>query len=195
MDRHLRPAVLTTDPSSPDALKTWRHWKRTFDFFLKSLPTTPAPNKLATLVNFVGPSIYELIAESDSYETAIKVLEGVYDKPKNEIFARHLLSCCKQEPVQSLDQYLQKLKTLAKDCNFQAVSAEVHKNEAIRDAFISGLISPQIRQRLMEKNKLDLETAYEDARTLDMVEKQSLSYHSDVIAAAVDEAPDENFID
>ncbi|GFR97398.1 retrovirus-related Pol polyprotein from transposon opus [Elysia marginata] len=51
MDRHLRLAVLTTNPSSPDALKTWRHWKRTFDFFLESLPTTPAPNKLATLVN------------------------------------------------------------------------------------------------------------------------------------------------
>ncbi|GFR79069.1 hypothetical protein ElyMa_000547000 [Elysia marginata] len=151
MDRHLRPAVLTTDPSSPDALKTWRNLKRTFDFFLESLPTTPAPNKLATLVNFVGPSIYELIAESDSYKTAIKVLDGVYDKPKNEIFAWHLLSCCKKEPGQSLDQYLQKLKNLAKDCNFQAVSAEVHKNEAIRDAFISGLISPQIRQRLLEK--------------------------------------------
>ena len=76
MDRHLRPAVLTADPSSPDAIKTWRHWKRTFDFFLESLPQAQAdgaaaPNKLATLVNFVGPSVYELIADLDTYDSAI----------------------------------------------------------------------------------------------------------------------------
>ena len=197
MDRHLRPAVLATDPSSPDALKIWRHWKRTFDFFLESLPQEPTitPNKFATLINFVGPSIYELIAESKSYDDAIKTLEDIFDKPKNEVFARHLLSCCKQEPGQTLDQYLQKLKTLAKDCNFKEVTAEVHKNEAIRDAFICGLLSPHIRQRLLEKNKLDLETAYEDARTLEMAEKQSLSYRSDVVAAAAknpESLPDED---
>ena len=190
MDRHLRPAVLTTEACSPDALKTWRHWKRTFDFFLQSLPTEPAPNKLATLVNFVGPSVYDIIAESETYDDAIKILEATYDKPKNEVFARHLLSSCKQEQGQSLDQYLQKLKTLAKDCNFKACSAEVHKNEAIRDAFIGGLISPQIRQRLLESSSLDLDTAFKNARTLDMAEKQSLSYRSENITAALDEQTD-----
>ena len=187
MDRHLRPAVLTTDACAPDALKTWRHWKRTFDFFLQSLPTEPPPNKLATLVNFVSPSVYELIAEAASYEDAIKTLETTYDKPKNEVFARHLLSSCKQEQGQSLDQFLQKLKTLAIECNFKACTAEIHKNEAIRDAFISGLISPQIRQRLLENSSLDLDTAFENARTLDMAERQSLSYRSVNITAAINE--------
>ena len=87
MDRHLRPAVLSADPSSPDAIKTWRHWKRTFDFFLESLPQpvgdAAAPNKLATLVNFVGPSVYELIADAATYEAAIQTLETTFDKPKN----------------------------------------------------------------------------------------------------------------
>ena len=188
MDRHLRPAVLTTDPSSPDALKTWRHWMRTFNFFLESLPTTPAPNKLATLVNFVGASVYELIADCGTYDDAILILQTAYDKPKNEVFARHLLSCCKQEQGQSLDQYLQKLKNLANDCNFKACTAEVHKDEAIRDAFISGLISPHIRQRLLEKSSLDLKTAFDDARTLDMAERQSHSYRSsDPLTAAIDQ--------
>ena len=176
MDRHLRPAVLTADPSSPDAIKTWRHWKRTFDFFLESLPQPggdgPAPNKLAALVNFVGPSVYELIIDAVTYESAIQILQTTFDKPKNEVFARHILATCKQEPGQSLDQYLQKLKTLAKDCNFKAVTAEVHKDEAIRDAFISGLTSPQIRQRLLEKRELDLEAAFDSARSLELAEKQ-----------------------
>ena len=189
MDRHLRPAVLTADPSSPDAIKTWRHWKRTFDFFLESLPQPgvdgAAPNKLATLVNFVGPSVYELIIDAETYESAIHILQTTFDKPKNEVFARHILATCKQEPGQSLDQYLQKLKTLAKDCNFKAVTAEVHKDEAIRDAFISGLTSPQIRQRLLEKRELNLEAAFDSARSLELAEKQSLSYRTDSVTVAV----------
>ena len=194
MDRHLRPAVLTADPSSPDAIKTWRHWKRTFDFFLESLPRpqadgAAAPNKLATLVNYVGPSVYELIADADTYDSAIQILETAFDKPKNEVFARHLLATCKQEPGQSLDQYLQKLKTLAKDCNFKAVTAEVHKNEAIRDAFISGLTSPNIRQRLLEQKELKLETAFDSARSLELAEKQSLSYRTDSVTAAISATP------
>ena len=85
MDRHLRPAVLIADPGSPDAIKTWRHWKRTFDFFLESLPRpqadgAAAPNKLATLVNYVGPSVYELIADADTYDSAIQILETAFDK-------------------------------------------------------------------------------------------------------------------
>ena len=170
MGKLLRPATLTEDPGSATALKTWRHWKRTWDFFLDSLPTPTegaGPNKLAHLINLLAPNIYEIIADSTTYDEAIQTLEAVYDKPKNETFARFLLSSCKQEVGQSLDQYLQTLKTLAKDCNFTNVSAEQHKEEAIRDAFISGLSSNHIRQRLLERSKLSLETAFNDARSLD----------------------------
>ena len=180
MDRHLRPAVLSTDPNSPDALKSWRHWKRTFDYFIETLNNanpTP-PNKLAALINFVDPSIYEIIAECTDYDSAITTLTNVYDKPKNEVFARHLLSTCKQESGQSLDQFLQKLKVLSKDCNYKSVSAVTCRDEAIRDAFISGLLSTNIRQRLLENENADLtlDKAFDKARSLDMAEKQSQSY-------------------
>ena len=38
---------------------------------------------------------------------------------------------CKQQTEESLDSYLQKLKRISIDCNFQAVTALVHKKEAI----------------------------------------------------------------
>ena len=89
MDKLLRPAVLTEDPGSSTALKTWRHWKRTLDFFLASLPTADGDgqNKLGILIHFLGPNVYELIADSDSYDSAIRTLECAFDKPKNEVFA------------------------------------------------------------------------------------------------------------
>ena len=47
------------------------------------------------------------------------------------------------------------------------VNAETSSEESIRDAFISGLLSNLIRQRLLEDWSLTLKTPYDQARTLD----------------------------
>ena len=61
------------------------------------------------------------------------------------ILAWYLLKTCRQQTGQSLHDYFQKLKSLSMDCNFAAVSAIQHKEEAVRDAFISGITLPDIR--------------------------------------------------
>jgi len=184
----LAPAVLSHDPSSPDAHKYWRHWKRTFDNFIDSLQTRAEnpPDKLATLVNFVDPSIYELISECEDYDTAIGILTSTYVKPKNVVLARYLLSSCKQERGHTLDEYLHKLETLANDCEYKALTAEQYKTEAIMDAFIGGLSSDHIRQRLLECSELTLDKAVDHARSLEMTEKQSSMYKRGAASAATD---------
>ena len=114
----------------------------------------------------------------DNYDDAIATLKALYIKPTNEVFARHLLATRRQQSGQSLDGYLQVLKTLSKDCNFQDVTAAVHRDEAVRDAFITGLQSNAIRQRLLENNTLDLDTMFTQARSLDTAPKSSESYTS-----------------
>lgn len=59
---------------------------------------------------------------------------------------------------------------MSKECNFKAVSADEHRDEFIRDSFISGLISSQIRQRLLENNTPTLENALDSARVLEMAQ-------------------------
>lgn len=130
MDRYLKPDRLDVDPNSADAAKSWKHWKKTFDNFLASFQNEPS-DKLVVLTNFVSPTVYDIIADCTDYDTACATLKGLYEKPINEIFARHLLATCKQEPGQTLDDFLQKLKTYAKDCNFKAVSAVQYANEAV----------------------------------------------------------------
>ena len=83
----------------------------------------------------------------------------------NSIFARYLLRSCKQQPSQSVDEFFQKLKQLCVDCNFRAVTAQVHKQEAIQDAFISGLASSEIRQGLLEEPELAIQVAFDKARS------------------------------
>ena len=99
-------------------------------------------------------------------------------KPKNEVFARHVLSSRKQQAGESIDEYLQELRDLSQDCCFKAVSAEDYRDQFIRDSFISGLASPAIRQRLLENKKLDLDTAVAQARSLTLAQQSAESYVS-----------------
>ena len=179
MEKYLRPERFNAIPNTTDADKTWLHWKRTFTSFLQSVSTTTADvNKLDMLVNYVSPSVYEYISECTTYDSAINFLESLFIIPKNEIFARHLLATRHQQAGETLDAYLNVLKLLAKDCNFKDVTSEIYKQEMVRDAFINGIISQSIRQRLLENVTLSLDTAFTQARSLELAEKSSNQYNN-----------------
>ena len=177
MDKFLRPDRFEADPHSSGTAGEWKHWYRTFNNFLEAIEPHK-PDKLKTLVSYIVPRVYEYIADCDDYDSAITTLEKIYVKPKNEVFARHLLSTRKQQTSESLHEFLQALKQLSGDCNFKAVTAEKYKEEAVRDAFISGLRSSVIRQRLLENRALELQDAFEKALALDVAQKSSYSYTS-----------------
>ena len=52
---------------------------------------------------------------------------------------------------------MQELKHLCKDSNYTAVTAKQHKQQAMRDAFVAGVLSPTIRQQLLESENMDLQ--------------------------------------
>ncbi|VDP92435.1 unnamed protein product [Echinostoma caproni] len=91
---------------------------------------------------------------------------------------------------------MQKLRNLARDCNFKAVSAKQNEEDAICDAFISGLLSNPIRQRLLEDRTLDVSTAYNQAKALDLAQQQSLTFAQvtpsiyAAAASALDQTPE-----
>lgn len=175
MERLLKPERLDCDPTSPTAAQEWRHWLQTFKTFISALPEEDL-NKLGLLINFVSPRIYESISECSTYDDALTTLQSQFVKPTNEVFARHRLATRRQEPGESLDEYFRALKIMSKECNFKAVTANQHCEEYIRDAFISGLQSTAIRQRLLENRTLDLATMYDQARALDSAQRNSESF-------------------
>ena len=167
------------DPNSPSAGKEWKHWIRTFENYLASFPERAEDeipiNKLRLLTNSVAYDVYDYIEECVTYESAIRVLENLYVKTPNEIFARHLLATARQTPGQSLNDFVQKLQGLGKDCSFRPVTAQVYREEMVRDAFINGIILSSIRQRL-ENCELTLRDAVTQANTLELAQQNSLAY-------------------
>ena len=173
---YLKPERLDLQPTDEDASKKFSHWLQTLNNFLELLDGTP--NKLHILHNFVGHHAYTLIEEETTFDNAVKVLKSQYQKPVNEIYARHVLSTRRQLPDESIDDYVQNLRVLARKCNFQDVTAAVYQEESIRNSFIAGLRSNYIRQRLLENQQLDLKTAIASARALDVSVVNSESYVS-----------------
>ncbi|XP_077966603.1 uncharacterized protein LOC144420817 [Styela clava] len=112
----------------------------------------------------------------------------MFVKPFNEVYSRHVLATRNQQASENVDEYMQALKSLSKHCNFKAVSAVQNRDAYVRDAFIRGLNSTWIRQRLLENKHLDLNTTYDQARSLEVAIKNAEAYRvsdpSTVSAAA-----------
>ena len=185
MDKHLRPSRFDYEPNATDAEKQWKHWFRTFENFIESVTfptglsaTAIQKQKLSTLINYVSSSIYEFIAESEDYNQAVDTLKNLYVKPVNVIYNRHILITHQQNETETVDQYLQQLEKLSKHCNFTDITAENYRKEYVRDAFINGLRSPTIRQRLLENHTLSLQQAFEQARTFELAQKHSASFQT-----------------
>ncbi|XP_045526419.1 uncharacterized protein LOC123715455 [Pieris brassicae] len=202
MDKYLRPERFDIDPSDSSSTRAWIHWRKTFESFIsvqkptasetdaQSVPSSEWDSiKFQLLVNHISPNIYTYISEATNYEEAITILQKLYVKPKNLIFARHMLATRKQRPEEGIDTYLQALKLLSKDCDFAAVNAETNKNDSVRDAFISGISSHKIRQRLLENLTLTLDQAYNQALSLETAEINSQSFNTVSLNAVAPKAP------
>lgn len=199
MDKLFKPERLDIDPSSTNASKVYLHWIKTFENFVSQIRQENV-NKLQLLVNFVSPLVYQYIEECQTYDAAISILRSTFVKPANEIYARHLLATRRQQSGESLDEYLHVLKKLSKDCNFTGVTAVQYRDEYIRDSFITGLLSPAIRQRLLENKSLDLQTMFDQARALESAQMSMKSYSGELITSPVTASvrtPDEqsNFLE
>ena len=123
--------------SSSSVQETFAHWERQLKSYVAAaVARDEGVDKLALLCGFTSAEVYSLIEEQSTYDAAIKHLQELYKPKKNVVFARHLLSTRTQASGESVQEYYQGLLFLTKDCVFKAVSAEQHKEEAVRDAFI-----------------------------------------------------------
>ena len=178
LSRYLRPERFDIEPGGTASDTRWAHWRYTFiNFLSEELPDeVPDSIKLKLLINHLSPTVYSFIQDCKSYEIAIRLLDEIYDKPKNEIHARHILATRRQQSGETIAEYIRCLKQLAHDCNFKSVTAEQNRNEYIRDAFIAGISCHNIRQRLLENLALTLDEAQNQAISLETAKMNSLVY-------------------
>ena len=131
------------------------------------------------------------------YDAAIAKLKASFIKTPNVIFSRHQLATRKQKAGESLEEFLQALHVMSKDCSLKNVSAEEYRLNLVRDAVINGLASHHIRQRLLESNELTVNQAFKKARSLFQAQEYSAAYTSSMsgtnsVAASATSTEDQN---
>lgn len=160
-----RPSTFAVEADGSKAATTaWQHCIATFSNFYDTLTEEqrkkPEPFKYNLLVNHIAPNVFEHVSIKETYDDAVTAVNALYIQPTNEIAARNELQTRPQQSEETLNQYLQALKLLSKPCNLKAVTATVNRDDNMRDSFIQGLISNDIRCRLLENSTLTLAWAY-----------------------------------
>ena len=73
----LRPTRFDILPNTPSSKKKFKHWFRTFEYYLEVLPKEGL-DKLKVLINFISPKIFEYISDCDSHNSAIETINNIY---------------------------------------------------------------------------------------------------------------------
>ena len=171
--KYLQPEKLTIDPNSYLAEEKWKFWLKTFTNFVEALLTGENTlNKFKVLTAHLSAPIYKLISEETTYESAIIALHNLFVKPKNEIYARHML----QDTGESVDEFILRITKLSQNFDFTGVSDQEYKDNMKRDSFTNGLSSNFIRQRLLENRTLTFIKAHEKARSIELAKLNCETY-------------------
>ena len=108
MEQLLKPVRFDGDRTKSDGSE-WIHWRKTFENFLDAATVSDDSKKLQILVNFLSSDVYQHISQCSTYTESIDTLQAFYVRPKNEIFARHILLTRLQDASESISDYLQVL--------------------------------------------------------------------------------------
>ncbi|XP_072334793.1 uncharacterized protein [Scyliorhinus torazame] len=150
----------------------------------ESAPGRPIEDqKVPVLHSRVSPEIYALIEDAEEFPAALNLLKEIYIKPVNQVYARYQLATRRQIPGESLDDFFNALTILGRNCDCPAVTANEHTDLLIRDAYVAGLASSQIRQRLLGKDSLGLTEVRALAASLDVASQNARAYAPDCTTA------------
>ena len=163
MDPKIFQKVLSDDPTKEE----YNYWRKMLHVYLAK-SATPDDSKLEVLFVLCGVKSFHFIEECTTFDDALKALDSKFIKRCSAIMMRHKLRTHRQKEGQSIESYLSELTTLVKKCPTPTLTADQHRNLLISDAFVSGLMSPSIRQRLLESAEDKLESLVQTALTMEL---------------------------
>lgn len=190
MEKFFKAEKLSVMPEDPKANAAYEHWKSLFEFYMKVVKSEVedigTEEKRMFLESYLSIDIASKISHIRDYDRALSHLNYLYKKQeKGEIMARYLLITRKQKPDESMPSYIRLLKEMVTECNLKAVDSPSREDEYVRDAFINGVSSPYVRQRLLENQASDLQTILAQALSMDKAENDAKMFIQNPVAAAV----------
>ena len=143
----------------------WRRWFSSFELYAdgKGLIITDATSnatkqrRRALLLHTAGEDVQEIFAtleetgERHEYQKAVTALNNYFAPKKNVAYARHLFRQTVQEPNETIQQYVTRLRRIGRDCEYGGAL-----NEHIRDEVVYKCSSERLKRKLLVADNLDL---------------------------------------
>jgi hypothetical protein len=149
-------------------------WLTNFEDYvaLASKKFTPEQMK-ALLLNCGGLELRRLTEgltldpKMDVYDGLKHALMDYFCPKKSTVYERYMFRRRVQHEGEKICQFVTNLRSIARGCGFDDTSYETVENQNIRDQFICGLASPEIRKRLLAETHLTLKKAVEVAQAIE----------------------------
>lgn len=169
MDPKLFKKILSDNPSEEEYV----YWKKMMHVFIEKAKIEKH-DYLSTLFLLCGAGSYSHISDCTSFEKAVEILDKRYVKTSSAIMQRYSLLKRQQRENESLEDYMNELKCLSRKCSITPLTKAEATEQLLSDAFIIGLKSPTLRQRLLESTNSSLDHLYKLALTFEQAEKETL---------------------
>ena len=158
----------TYDPKSME----WSTYKGRFTCYLQTNSIIDATLKRATLLTLIRDTAYRMLADihlpddlsTVNFDTRITDLDSAYGKKVSKLASPIRFQSIVQQEGQSVDEYLADLRHSSIDCGFGD-----KLDNRIKDQFVVGLRSDQIRKRLLEDENKALADIVKRARNLEQI--------------------------
>ena len=119
MDPKIFKTVLQDEPTE----EQYVFWRKMLDVYMNKAEV-PDESKLETLYVLCGPRGFATIADCETYNDAIDLLDPKYIKRASAITMRHKLRSHKQKDGKSIEEYVSELRQLSRKCPTKALTAD-----------------------------------------------------------------------
>ncbi|XP_072377850.1 uncharacterized protein [Diabrotica undecimpunctata] len=138
------------------------------------------------LISLIGGETYSVLKDllapevpsSKTFEELKRVLIEHYSPKRLVIAERYKFYNTNQEPQEDIKSFVSKLKSVAQYCKFGQFL-----KECLRDRFVCGVRSVQIRRKLLAEDNISFERAYEIALSIELTEGQVRRMEQENVAA------------
>lgn len=160
------------DCSMENAGARWVEWIDDFELYLAAcnITTNAKVRRRAALLHCGGKElrrIYDVMKhEKDDYDDIKEKLMKYFEPQRNKRFERLKFRQAKQEPDESIDAFVSRLKYLAKYCEYEDV------NDQIIDQLVVFCSSGMLKKKILEKKEITLDRILEISRTMETVNSQ-----------------------
>lgn len=159
-----------------DPVNNWEFFRQQWDDYevATGLEKQDQKIRLATFRSIMGKECLQIflnlkISDDDRKDitACIKALESYFKPKRNVVYERYIFNTCSQQPEESVDGYVNRLRKYASTCQFSTLTEEL-----IRDRLVLGLRDQSTKLRLLKEEELNLNKALSICRSSEIASQQ-----------------------